>query len=174
MTYRYGRDWHPVLRKPIQEISEAQARKRFTDGPSLSVSKVGNPSGGVVPLYTLKINPAGMYVGAVFYDEFGSEVKSYHFDEDGARPGDLFLREVVLTVYPDGQDKWLSLRDSKAHRSLLFQPDGRASSYLAVTGEPAAKVEEFTGVDVSAHWVPMITFGDWDRFGEHREPGLPG
>ncbi|PZU42157.1 MAG: hypothetical protein DI571_11830 [Arsenicicoccus sp.] len=174
MTYRYGRDWHPVLRKPISEISERKARSRFVDGPSFSVSKVAEASGGVVPDYTLKINPDGMYVGAVFYDWFGSEVKKYHFDEDADRPGDLFLREVVVTVYPDGQDTWLSLRDFKAHTSLLFQPDGRARSYFAVKGEPAAKVEEFTGVDVSAHWVPMITFGDWDRFGEHREPPLPG
>ena len=174
MTYRYGRDWHPVLRKPIQEITEAQARTRFRDGPSFCVSKVPDASGGVVPDYTLKINPEGMYVGSIFYDRFGSEVKKYHFDEDPGRPEELFLREVVVTVYPDGQDTWLSLRDSKAHRSFLFQPDGRARSYFAVKGEAAAKVEEFTGVDVSAHWVPMITFGDWDRFGEHREPDLPG
>ncbi|GAA4884837.1 hypothetical protein AVL62_13955 [Serinicoccus chungangensis] len=172
MPYRYGQRWHGKLRKPIGEITEAEAERRFTHGPFFSVSRVDDLSGGAVPDFTLSIDPDGMYVGSVFYDEFGSEVKKYHFDEEAGRPGHLFLREVVVTVYPDGQDKWLSLRDSKAHRSLLFQPDGRARSYLAVKGEPAAKVEEFTGVDVSAHWVPMITFGDWDRFGEHREPGL--
>ncbi|WP_298751876.1 hypothetical protein [uncultured Serinicoccus sp.] len=174
MTYRYGRDWHPVLRKPIQEISEAQARKRFTDGPSLSVSRVTDPSGGVVPDYTLTINPEGMYVGTVFYDSFGSQVKHYHFYEQADRPGELFLSGVTVHVYQDDQTTWLSLRDSTAHTAFTFKPDGWARSYLAVTGEPAAKVEEFTGVDVSAHWVPMITFGDGDRFGEHREPGLPG
>ena len=174
MSYRYGRSWHGVLRRPIQEITEQQARGRFTDGPSFSVSKVADPAGGVVPDYTLLIDPDGMYVGVEFYDAFGSRVKRYHFDEDAGRPGSLFLREVVVTVYPDGQDRWLSLRGSTAHTSFLFQPDGRVLSYAAVRGQPAAKVEEVTGVDVSAHWVPIITFGEWDRFGEHREPDLPG
>ncbi|MFK5689098.1 hypothetical protein ACI3EY_05485 [Ornithinimicrobium sp. LYQ92] len=172
MPYRYGRDWHGVLRKPIQEITEAQARKRFAAGPSFSVSKVSTADAKVVPEFTLQINPDGFYLGVAFYDEFGSEVRAYHFAEQPERPEELFLTGVTVRVYPDGQDRWLDLHQAAAHTTFTFRPNGWARSRLVVQGQDEARVQEFTGVDVSAHWVDRPEFGDWDRFGVAREPAL--
>jgi len=33
---------------------------------------------------------------------------------------------------------------------------------------PAATIEEFTGVNVSDHWLDPLEWGDWDRIGEYR------
>ncbi len=52
--------------------------------------------------------------------------------------------------------------------TFQLQPDGWARRRFAVAGEPAARVSEYDGVDVGSHWEPMITFGDWDRYGVAR------
>ncbi|WP_122260693.1 hypothetical protein [Ornithinimicrobium cerasi] len=171
MTYRYGRDWHGKLRKPMQEITEAQARKRFTDGPHLSVSRVD--AAGEVPDYTLVLQPGAAYVRSSRYDGHGREVSVYHFREQDDHPGELFLEEVTVRVYPDGEERWLDVAGSKAHTTVTFRPNGWARARFAVPGLDQARVEEFTGVDVSGHWVQRPEFGDWDGLGEAREPALP-
>ncbi|ANS79227.1 hypothetical protein SGUI_1831 [Serinicoccus hydrothermalis] len=172
MTYRYGRDWHPVLRKPIQEITEKKARQRWASGPQFSVSQVDDE--GSVPAYTLVVMPEGSFVRSERYDEHGSVVSAYHFDLIEGSEDQLFLHQVTEYVYPDRQTGYLAMNAAKAHTTFNFRPNGWARARFVVDGQPEARVEEYTGVDVSAHWVERPAFGDWDRLGADRAPEPPG
>lgn len=170
MTYLFGLKWHDQLRQPIRPIDEATARQRW-DTAQVSVSKVSEQ--GAVPEYTLVHQPGDTYLGVTFYNEHGSQTINYDFRPQPDRPDELFLEGVSVRVYPDGQDRYLDLRSSTAHTTLLFRPNGYARSRFVVTGEPEARIDEFTGVDVSTHWIPRPVYGDWDRLGRRREPDLP-
>lgn len=173
MTYRYGRDWHPTLRKPIKEIAESAARKHWANGTQFSVSRVTEPPGGV-PDFTLVVGPQGQDIRSTRYDEYGSSLTVYDFSLLGTDEAPMFLTDVTVYVYPDEQQGWLDLHQAKAHTQFTFGPNGWARSRFAVHGQDQARIQEFTGVDVSAHWVQAPGFGDWDRFGIPREPELPG
>ncbi|GAB3300110.1 hypothetical protein EK0264_18580 [Epidermidibacterium keratini] len=167
MTYRYGRDWHPVLKKPIAEITETEAKQRWAKGPAFSVSKLS--PGHDQPDYTLLVGPEGEVVRTQRYRPTGAIDTIYTFRPEA---GQMFLNEVVAYAYPDDA-KYYDQFQSAAVSTIGFRPDGGAVRRFSVSGSHDARVSRYTDVDVSAHWEPMITFGDWDRFGVGREPTGP-
>ncbi|GAB3300116.1 hypothetical protein EK0264_18585 [Epidermidibacterium keratini] len=167
MTYRYGRDWHPVLKKPIDEIAETAAKQRWANGPAFSVSKL-SPSHDQ-PDYTLLVGREGEVVRTKRYRPTGAIDTIYTFEPEADQ---MFLTEVVAYAYPD-EAKYYGQHQSAAVSTIGFRSDGSAVRRFSVSGQRDARVSRYTDVDVSAHWVPMITFGDWDRFGAAREPTGP-
>lgn len=169
MTFLYGRDWHPTLRKPIGQLDGTQARSRWKSGPPFSVSSVPQPAAGQVPAYTLVLGPEGEFVKTYRYNPAGSIVSIYTFRPWEERAGEHFLKEVTVYLYPD-DDRWYDQTKANAISTFSFRPDGWARRRLDIKAAPHVQVEEYTDVDVSDHWVPSPTFGDWDRFGIPREP----
>lgn len=168
MTYRYGRDWNIELKKPINEIDEQAAAQRLQDGPQLSVSKISE--GRTVPDYTLVLGVDGSHVRVRKYDQNGSvlEVFDYSFVEGDER---LFMDNYKVYVYPDEASTPQTFSQSVAHKSWVFRTDGTATCREVVKPMPDARVTEYQDVDVSGNWRDRPAFGDWDRFGEHPEPG---
>lgn len=96
MTFLYGRDWHPTLRKPIAQVDETQARRRWRSGPPFSVSSVPQPGSAQVPDYTLVLGPEGEFVKTYRYNTGGSLTSIYTFRPLEERPGEHFLTADVF------------------------------------------------------------------------------
>ena len=162
MTFLYGRAWFSDERKPVQPISEEQARRVFDDGPQLGVAAVEGV--GFVPRYVLEMNARAESVTVERFDEHGSVVSStsYH-----TQKGRLFLMQVDELLYPD-DGRYHGMPGNLATRTYYFKPNGYARLRTKVKAAPAATIEEFTGVNVSDHWLDPLEWGDWDRIGEYR------
>lgn len=167
MTYRYGRDWHKDQQRPIQEIDEAEARRRFVDGPQLSVSRVSQGQG--VPDYTLILGADANHVRVRHYDAQGSIVQTLDWT---TLPGEerLFMNGYSVHVYADEATGPQAFHQSVAHKTWVFRPDGTVTCREVVKPVPDARVTEYRDVDVSGNWRERPAFGDWDRFGEHPAP----
>jgi hypothetical protein len=162
MAYLYGRDWFDDKREPVMPITEEQARLVFENGPQLGVAAVDGV--GSVPRYTLTMNARAESVTVHLYDAHGSEVSalSYH-----TQKGRLFLFNVSELLYPD-DGRYHGMAGNLASRTYLFKPNGYARLRTKVRAAPAATIEEFSGVNVSDHWLDPLEWGDWDRIGEYR------
>jgi hypothetical protein len=162
MTFLYGRSWFSDERKPVEPMTEQEARRVFDTGPQLGVAAVDGV--GSVPRYTLEMNARAQSVDVYLYDEHGSEVSAlaYHTEK-----GRLFLFNVTERLYPD-DGRYHGTAGNLATRTYLFKPNGYARLRTKVKEAPAATIEEFTGVDVSDHWLDPLEWGDWDRVGEYR------
>lgn len=178
MNYLYGYGWNdlPDYRRPIRPYTEARARKVFEAGGQLTIAAGPDLAEGTIPRYTLTIRREVQHVGVTTYTPGGSieRVLVYSGDVKKARPGELFLTEVVPYEYPD-QDTYHGVTGHVGPMSY-YEPTGYAR--LRVPGrepgvQPADQVDtvyEFRGLDLSTHWVPdLATWGDWDRLGL-REP----
>lgn len=168
MNYLYGRAWHEHGRFPVDEMTEEQARTAWEKGPQLGVAAGEDLDHGAVPEYVLEMNAGAEDVDVYRYDAAGSIVASLGWQ---TKDGRLFLSDVAEWLYPDDgefheQDQCLAVR------KYLFKPDGYARLRSDVKEAGAATVEEFTGVDVTDHWLDPLTWGDWDRIGRHR-PSAP-
>jgi hypothetical protein len=174
VNYLYGYGWNdlPDYRRPIRPYTEARARKVFEAGGQLTIAAGPDLVEGDIPRYTLTIRREVQHVGVTTYTPGGSieRVLVYSGDVKGARPGQLFLTEVVPYEYPD-QDTYHGVTDHVGPMSY-YEPTGYAR--LRVAGkepgvQPADQVDtlyEFRRLDLSTHWVPdLTTWGDWDRLG---------
>ena len=164
MKYLFGWTWHELLRQPIREMSEAQAKASWTKGPQVCVAAGPELEVGVVPAYTLSMSARAEDVRVTHYTPAGSieAVLDYETTE-----GRLFLMQVTEYLYPD-QDRYYSQPQCTAVRSFFFRPDGTGDLRTNISAAEAVTVEEFSGVDVSRHWVdPITTWGDWDRIGTY-------
>jgi len=162
MTYLYGSGWFEDERKPVEPMSEEQARRVFEKGPQLGVAAVDGV--GLVPRYALTMNAQAESVDVHLYDEHGSEISSLSYQTVDGR---LFLFDVTEWLYPD-DGRYHGMMGALADRTYLFKPDGYARLRTKVETAPAATIEEFTGVNVSDHWLDPLEWGDWDRIGEYR------
>ncbi|MBD8060126.1 hypothetical protein IC607_14225 [Cellulomonas sp. JH27-2] len=162
MTYLYGSGWFEDERKPVEPMSEEQARRVFEKGPQLGVAAVEGV--GLVPRYALTMNAQAESVDVHLYDEQGSEISSLSYQTVDGR---LFLFDVTEWLYPD-DGHFHGVQANTAIRTFLFKPDGYARLRTKVKAAPAATIEEFTDVNVSDHWLDPLEWGDWDRIGEHR------
>jgi hypothetical protein len=162
MTYLYGRAWFADKREPVRPITEDEARRVFDTGPQLGVAAVDGS--GSVPRYTLTMSARGEDVSVHLYDQHGSEVSTLSYD---TQQGRLFLFNVVELLYPD-DGRYHGMPGNIANRTYFFKPDGYARLRTKVKAAPAATIEEFTGVNVSDHWLDPLQWGDWDRIGEYR------
>jgi hypothetical protein len=169
VNYLYGRSWHQHGRFPIDEMTEDQARKAWEQGPQLSVAAGADLDRGSVPEYALEMNARGEDVDAFSYDDAGSVVASLGWQTIDGR---LFLSDVSEWLYPD-DGQFHEVDESLAYRSYYFKPDGYARLRSRVKEAGAETVEEFSGVDVSDHWLDPLTWGDWDRIGRHRPTATP-
>lgn len=117
-----------------------------------------------MPDWTLILSPGGDYVRVTRYDEHGSTVEVEHFSQEEGGDG-LFLAQLTTYVYVEDAAGIQDFRDSVAHKTWRFWPDGRARCRETITSQPEARVTKYRDVEVSSFWVPAPTFGDWDRWG---------
>ncbi len=171
VTYRYGSGWNVRLKKPKEEFDEATARQCFAQGPMFAVSRVAE--GQDVADFTLHVAAEGSHVRVQRYDANGSVVEVYDYayvDGDDR----LFMDNYKLYVYADDARTTRTFSQSVAHKSWVFRKDGTATCREVVKPLPDAKISQYRDLDVSGHWRARPSFGDWDGYGEHPEPGGAG
>jgi hypothetical protein len=164
MQYRFGWKWNDDGRHPVDEMTEEQARRAWTAGPQLGVVAGEDVSDGTVPAYSLEMSPEAADVRVNHYDAAGSIEAILDY---GTIDGRLFLEEVTEYLYPD-DGEYHSQMGSLAVRMYFFKPDGHCELRSRVKETGVETVEEFTDVDVSDHWLEPLSWGDWDRVGQHR------
>ncbi|MGY2875928.1 hypothetical protein ACVW00_003118 [Marmoricola sp. URHA0025 HA25] len=169
MNYLYGRAWHEQGRFPVGEISEDEARKVWDNGPQLGVAAGESLERGSAPEYSLEMSAHAADVDVNHYDESGSVVASLGWQTIDGR---LYLSDVAEWLYPD-DGSFHEMDECLAVRKYLFKPDGYARLRSDVKAAGGVTVEEFTGVDVSDHWLEPLAWGDWDRIGRHRPTAAP-
>jgi hypothetical protein len=162
MTFLYGRAWFSDERKPVEPITEQEARVVFDRGPQLGVAAVEGV--GHVPRYVLMMNAHAASVDVERFDEYGSVVSSTSYETVKGR---LFLYSATEWLYPD-DGRYHGMQGNVAIRVFNFKPNGYSRLRTKVKAAPAATIEEFSGVNVSDHWLDPLEWGDWDRIGEYR------
>lgn len=169
MTHRYGRDWAPPVGRPVEEIDEAEARRRYETGEEqVSVSRVG--AVGAVPDHTVVAAPAGTDLRVERYDAAGSVVDLEHWKPVPGREG-LFLSNLSRYVYREGTTGPQSMRDAVAIKAWTFWPDGRGRCRETVKGLPAPRISQYKDLDVSDFWRDRPAFDDLEAFAELPPPG---
>lgn len=167
MQYRFGDSWNGFTGKPVDEIGEEQARRRWEKGPAFSVTRVSRAHN--VPDWTLVVGPGGEYLEVSRYDENGSIVEVRHFGLEEGGEG-VFLSQVTTYVHADDAYGPQAFTEAVAHTIWQFWPDGRARRLQTITSQPTARVTEYRDMDVSALWEPAPVYGDWDRWGDMPDP----
>lgn len=170
MQYLYGWKWNERERHPVNEMTEEQARASWETGPQLGVAAGEELAPGTVPEYSLELSAHGEDVRVIRYTPEGSVEAILDY---GTIDGRLFLEEVSEYLYPD-DGEFHGMAGNLAVRSYFFKPDGYAELTTRIKEAQADKVEEFTGVDVSDHWLDPLEWGDWDRIGRHHPTATPG
>ncbi|WP_309067889.1 hypothetical protein [Microbacterium sp.] len=121
-----------------------------------------SPRGNGVTLH--KLNPHGSidasYTWGAYYQP--QDDAPYTGDEDR-----LFLDAITWYVYPEGE-RFFSRSESLGSVSMQFRPDGYAKEDRTTRrgfGEPSeVETREFRDVDVTANWLPIPEFGEWDDY----------
>jgi hypothetical protein len=163
MNYLFGAKWNtnPKYLSPIRPMTEQQARQAWEGDGTFSVSAGPDLEPGRVPAYTLAVgvnetvvvhryHPTGALAASLFYD-------AQPTIRDGSR---LFLSQVSTW---DGEG---------GHATYSYRPDGWGRTTVKDGTDDV--VYEFSGLDVSAHWIePGLSWGDWDRIGLHEPAYRP-
>lgn len=161
MNYLYGTAWHASGRFPVDPMTEAEAKEVWPRGPQVSVSAGEGLAEGGVPAYTLDMSGEAQDVDLTRYDAAGSVAQAYSWQTIDGR---LFLSDVFEYVYPD-DGAYHDQREALGVRVYYFTPDGHARLRTQLPAAGPAKVEEFSDVDVSAHWRDPVGWGEWDEIG---------
>jgi hypothetical protein len=158
MNHLFGLKWNknPKYLAPIGPMTPAQARTAWdTPDEVFSVSAGPDLEPGRVPTYTLHVG-VNETVVVDRYHPSGALASSYFYDaestiRDGSR---LFLTQVST---------WT---EDRTHASFEYRPDGWGRTMVKEGDDDV--VYEFSGVDVSGHWIePGLSWDDWDRIGLH-------
>lgn len=163
MNHLYGRSWHDQGRFPVQELTEAKAKKAWGSA-QVAVACGADLAEGVVPDFTVVVNDDLSYCGVDWYTPGGAIARHVGYFAIDGEPGQLFLSDATEYTYPD-EERWYSRSQASALRLLHFRPDGYAESRTRLAAADSELVEEFTGVDVAPHWVAVPQWGDWERWG---------
>lgn len=158
MNHLYGLKWNdlPDFLCPIRPMTEKRARKAWHKPDEVfSVSAGPDLEPGKVPAYTLTVGVNEIVLVDHYHPDGSVAVSHFYRAESTIRDGSrLFLTDV-------------SVRDEDRATSYEYRPDGWARTH--VYADDGDTVYEFTGLDVSGHWIePGLSWGDWDRIGLHQ------
>lgn len=161
-----------------EELTVEQAAARYAldaDRGDEWFGVVLRPDSAERPRAYLEVSPRADGIRRARLDPYGSIEASYtwraHQPEDDrpheADDGHVFLRSIVWYVYPEGEH-YFRRNESIGNVQMEFRPDGYAKEDRVRRGDfgETSEVEkrEFRDVDVTANWLPIAEFGDWDAF----------
>lgn len=175
---RYTTGWNNLTNQPAADhdwIDASLARARFEQNEFIDVVESSSISkdGLVYPRWVMGVTAFRGVAGGArveFYDPNGSCWRAVDYD---CLKGRLWRSSVTDRQYPDGPSspdaltssldtqRW-KLSDSIRTTRITVRPDGAAHFKIRdrTTGEKS--LTNLTGLDVSAHWLDIPTFGEWD------------
>ena len=161
----YCTRWNDLTRRPIagyEWINERQARDRLERNEFIDVvesSTIGS-DGLVNPRWVMGIAGLRGVAGGArleFHDGQGSIRRAVDYQ---IIQGRLFRSNVVDFAYSTDQQRW-EMGQAIAGVEVTVDPDGTGTvERWEASGDQ--ELTEFTGLDVSGHWLEVPEFGDWD------------
>ena len=166
---RYCTRWNDVTRRPIagyEWIDDGEALRRFECDEFIDVVDSADVDDDGLPLPRWVIGVSGPRNGArvQFLDKNGSIWRTVDYQVVDGR---LFRTRISDKTYPDDQQRW-DLNESTHTADLIVNPDGSGDIETRTRATGERSITEFAGLDVSAHWLDIPEFGDWDAL---TEPG---
>jgi len=161
MTFHYFERWNFLQDRPIDPLTEADARDRYDSGPWFSVALSSDPQfgeRGVLPEALLEVEPKADAVKAYFFTPAGSVALVYWFRREGDR---LFLAQTLQYHYDDEAKHRRS--ESVLTSTFSFSPDGSVTIRDDDKSQQTVQSSERSGVDVSSNWDVVPEFGAWRR-----------
>ncbi|GAB7045947.1 hypothetical protein [Catenuloplanes indicus] len=149
----YCRRWNFKKNKPIDPMTAEQAAARDRTGELYSVT-LSDTAEDIIP--EAVIERENGHARVWFFDEVGRQSLSYSFRPHGDR---LFLHNITSWEYPDDEARGLS--SSIKIDNFEYQETGVVSRTTTDKAAGERLLDERTDVDVTHHWEPAPTFGDW-------------
>jgi hypothetical protein len=171
----YGHQWNDGMRFMIDSTTEADARKRYVDGPWFSVaigegllispaqSRAAEAAGQVrpIPEFSLELMPGATTIKSFFYDDEGSVKAIYRWHpEDGC----LFLRDVIIYTYPE-EPRFYGQNESLFIDSFRFHLDSTSREEHTDMTTRVVNATDRRNVDLTKNFEPIPVFGDWAGLG---------
>jgi hypothetical protein len=151
--YAYAHRWFRGHKRPIDVLTEEQARQRHERGEGYVVLAGDDP---MRPFGFAEVGPAAGAVGVTFFDERMRCRVEYGFRRMEARS---FLGDATIRTFDDATDKVLTAD------IYAFTPDGGMRSEHHDTRQKDHLVRTAQlPVDTTMLWAPPLRFGDWDDY----------
>lgn len=155
MTWQYAWQWNDTLSKPMDPLTEAEARERHENGELYTAWSVGRD--GVISV-AVEVRLETGYVGVWDFDPFGRRIWHRLLGRHGDR---LFLSDSSIFEYGESTKR---LRRSQAekffHRHV--EPGGTGHERRRVKGDPMEERNDISlkaGESLDAYWTPVPEFG---------------
>lgn len=148
-------DWNSVLHRPLDEITQEEARRRDAVGRAFTVT-FGSAE---QPEVTLKVMRGHGIFTVTWLDEHLREALLYNYTRQD--DGRLFLDEITTWTYdrPDA----LAMSQAATIEELRWRPDGYVDKVFQDSATPDREsLEQYRNVPVESHWEDEPAFGDWD------------
>jgi hypothetical protein len=168
-TIGYTTRWNDLTNRPSADhdwIDEGQARDRFERNEFIDVvesSTIGS-DGLVYPRWVMGIAGLRGVAGGArleFHDGQGSIWRAVDYQ---IVQGRLFRFNVADFDYSTDQQRW-EMSEATAGVEVTVDPDGTGTVERWEAGGDQ-ELTEFTGLDVSDHWLEVPAFGDWDALAD--------
>lgn len=169
MKYEYCSQWNKKLLKPIELLSDEQARARFNgevpepDHWFTIVAFADDAVGGQAPEFYIELTPHAAVAKTFFVDQHGSVHFIYGFRLKDDR---LFLQSITEYRYPD-TSKFYRQNECMEVESFQFEVTGLVHRRLHDKSKEFVQESDIRDVDVSGHWEPVLKFGQWASLGRH-------
>ncbi|MFL6073716.1 MAG: hypothetical protein ACJ73S_10010 [Mycobacteriales bacterium] len=150
MQVTYCRRWNFLRNRPIDPLTEQQARERDRKG-ELYTAALGVPTD---PAVIVEVERPSIRVK--FLDRFQRVSNSFDFRRYDDK---MFLHHITNWAYPD--DEFRRIDQSSVIKSVEYElPD---LAHLRIRDKVANEVtgRSYREVDLSSHWEPVPEFGDW-------------
>ena len=163
---RYCTRWNDITRRPIdgyEWIDDGEALRRFERDEFIDIVDGTYVDDDGLPLPRWVIGVSGLQNGSggarvQFLDKHRSIWRTVDYD---VVQGRLFRTGIADNTYPDDQQRWgQSQAVSTADLIVNLDGSGDIETRTRATGERSTT--ELTGLDVSAFWIDIPEFGDWD------------
>jgi hypothetical protein len=158
----YARRWNLVLGKPLDPVSEQEARRLDEAGDFYLVVF----DGGYV-----QVNWAERALAVYFLDERTRPWLCYTFvrlDEDR-----MFMESVLRWEYPDETAR--AMTGATLTEELRYRQDGVVEREVRDDVAREVRRQTITDVSVDINWEPVPRFGEWDSVvRQDREPAAAG
>lgn len=153
MRITYCRRWNEILGKPIQPLTEAQARQRdrAKQWYTVVLGDIANPD------CYLEVAWENDHVGVWFLDDHGRQVLHYSFrrvDENR-----MFLRSITRWEYPEGAPRGLD--EATFIEEFTYEQDGTVRREVDDARANEISAEHYSDVPLDINWEPVPKFGDY-------------
>lgn len=153
MQVSYCRRWNFKRNRPIDPLTEEEARQRDEAGELYSVV-VGDPAAPDRIIEVVRPN----HIGVWFFDPQQRQSLNYTFRRAG--DGRMFLRNIIRWAYPNDEARMLN--QCSLIEEIQYEEGGIAHHEVRDKEADEIKRTSYRDVSLDINWEPVPAFGDWD------------